>query len=98
MLEELEWTSLAERRQIQRLVLLYKTFNGEIAIELPEHIHKKTVPTRINHGNRYIEVATDSDAYRFSYFPRTIKDWNKLPPEATLTKTSSASFKTHLSQ
>ncbi len=56
------------------LVLLYKTFNREITLELPDHIHKKTVPTRINHGDRYIEVATDIDAYEISYFPRMIKE------------------------
>jgi hypothetical protein len=95
ILEELKWSSLEERRKIQRLVLLYKAINGEVALEIPSYVEKKSAHTRNNHGDRYIEVTTKIDPYKYSYFPRTIADWNQLPLDAT-SASSSASFKTSI--
>jgi hypothetical protein len=42
------------------------------------------------------EQATDKDIYKFSFFPRTITDWNKLP-ETTTSANTIESFRMQLS-
>ena len=39
--------------------------------------HQKIVKPRS--ANRYRQPTTDKDIYKFSFFPRTTTDWNRLP-------------------
>ena len=36
-------------------------------------------------GNKYCQLPSNRDAYKFSFFPRTIVDWNNLPEVMTQT-------------
>ena len=93
IISDLQWPPLQSRRQISRLCLLYKTVHNEVAISLPTYITRPTCTTRRTHHQRYLQVRTNTQIHQYSFFPRTITDWNSLPPNILEAETA-ASFKT----
>ncbi len=75
--KDLGWPSLEERRKVKRLTLFQKAVHCKVAIKIPAR--PSTRQSRRDNNNRYIPPATSIDAYRSSFFPRTISDWNSLP-------------------
>ena len=75
MLEQLNWLPLAKRRKQQRLNLFYQIMNGEIGLSLPDCYHFTN-----KHPFHLIIPLTSTTSYMTSYFPRTIRKWNLLPP------------------
>jgi ribonuclease P/MRP protein subunit RPP40 len=71
--------TLEERRKQSRLTMLYKIVNNKVAIPLPEYIQLRGRVTRSQHKQKFTRLSTSSDAYRNSFFPRTLKDWDELP-------------------
>ena len=100
LLKELNWPSLEMRRKIARLIIFYKIVNGLISIELPPYIQKPTRVTRSYHPKRFINMSSSSNTYKFSFYTRTIKDWNLLPDYViempTLSAFKSALLKFHV--
>ena len=94
LISKLSWQSLAERRKTSRLMLLYKAINGFVAILMDELEHTSRC-TRHCGPNAFIILQSRVDAYKFSFFPRTVSDWNSLPSSARSTP-SVNSFKTAL--
>ena len=89
-MESFKWTPLAERRREQRLILLFKIVNDLVAIPTDDIITFNNRPSR-NTNNRQIKVlSTNTDIYKNSYFPKTIKDWNNLSDSAVHCKTVTA--------
>ena len=90
--KQLNWPSLSVRRLQNRLVLFYKICHQNIAIPIPPYLQ---IPLRttchtsnINENSyRYRQLSTLTDTYKYSYFPRTITDWNSLPPSLCATPT-----------
>jgi hypothetical protein len=92
MLEELKWKTLEERRKISRLTTMYKIVNNITKI--------KHTMIKVDHS--HVSRHTNSAAYqiphstkeyeKYSFFPRTIRDWNKLP-DRTANAVSLDSFK-----
>ena len=80
MLKQLNWLPLAKRRKQQRLNLFYQIMNGEIGLSLPDHYHFTNKHTRRHHPFHLITPPTYTTSYMTSYFPRTIREWNLLPP------------------
>ena len=80
ILQDLQWPSLEQRRKNNRLAILYKIQNEQIAIPIPHYLCRQTVQTRQFHPQRFSIVPTRTDSYKFSFYPRTIKDWNSLTP------------------
>ena len=76
LLRELGWKTLAERREQQRLAMMYKIINGLVAVP-PTHLSK---PARIlrGHSKKFQEIRSNCDNTKFSFYVRTIKQWNKL--------------------
>jgi len=91
-ISEFGWQSLAERRKTCRLTLLYKAINGLVAIPMDEHTSRCT---RHCGPDTFIILQSRVDAYKFSFFARTVIDWNSLPSSAISTP-SVNSFKTAL--
>ncbi|KAI8493142.1 hypothetical protein Bbelb_291460 [Branchiostoma belcheri] len=77
-LRTLGWPSLHQRRQQARLVLMYKAVNNMVAIPIHNILTKNTNITR-GHHSRFITIPCKTEAYRASYFPRTVIEWNTLP-------------------
>ena len=82
MLNELGWKKLEERRRETRLTLLFKLTHNEINIPTEGII----TPLANLHGtrlqtmqNKFSLITSTIDSHRYSFFPRTIRDWNELP-------------------
>ena len=91
---KLKWTTLAERRLNSRLVIFYKTVHNLIAIPIPPYIQIPTRTTRHNQTTteapKYRQLTTNTNQYKYSFFPRTITDWNSLPPSLCATSSVQA--------
>ena len=82
ILNTLGWPSLQSRRKTSRLTLLYKATHDKAAINIPSYIRRPSISTRQYYPDKFSQISTSTDAYKFSFLPRTITDWNSLPPEA----------------
>ena len=78
MLQELNWSTLQDRRRETRLVLMYKIVNGVVAVPADDYLNRGYRRTRRNSQN-YRQYSTKFETFRNSFIPRTITDWNKLP-------------------
>ena len=78
LLKDLEWLPLETRRKISRLTMLYKIINNLVAIPAEEFITKAKKKTR-GHNQKYTQISFKKDYYGYTFFPRTIKEWNSLP-------------------
>ena len=95
ILQDLGWPTLETHRKAARLILLFKILHGEAAVTIPEYIQRPTVSTRQYHPNRFSRVSTSTDAYKYSFIPRTIADWSQLPQSVIQTSTTGA-FRTQV--
>ena len=78
MLSRLNWTSLKDRRDNLRLAMMYKIVNNLVEIDSSRILIRSNVLTR-GHLNRYKQPFTRINAYKYSFYPDTIKLWNNLP-------------------
>ena len=79
LLNDLDWPFLLNRRQTARLTLFHKIIHDEVDIDLPDYIVKKNRSLRHYHQNKFIELQSNTEAYRNSFYCKTIRDWNSLP-------------------
>ena len=81
MLADLEWHSLQTKMKA-RLTLMYKLSHNLININTDKYLvlHTET-RTRGSHPFKYRAPTTTKDVFKFSYFPRTINEWNSLPEQ-----------------
>ena len=94
LLKELQWPSLADRRQIARLTLFYNAHTGKISIPLCNLLDRSDSRIR-GANNNYKYLSTKNSAFGQSFFPKTLKDWNKLHNETKESSTTLA-FKNSL--
>ena len=85
MIKELGRQSLEERRLIHRLTLLYQIQLGLIDINARPILCSNNRCT-IGAHRIYQPLATQP-VYKYSFYPRTIRDWNRLPATATVNQT-----------
>ncbi|CAC5388841.1 unnamed protein product [Mytilus coruscus] len=100
LLEELKLTPLETRRKIARITLFHKAIHEKVAIPIPSHILKPRRTSRLHQPNTKKDMYKSGQTKIFTntaFFPRTIRDWNKLPDEL-LEIESSEEFKTKLTQ
>ena len=79
MLKDLGWVTLEERRRQARLTMMHKILQHLVAISshpLRYAIHSRS---RLAHQASLCQLHTNNDGHKYSYFPRTIVDWNTLP-------------------
>ena len=75
MHEELQWLSLRHRRAVYDLVVFHKIRNSKVNISFPT-----SVILSQRHANRYNRIKiSHSDAYKYSFYCRTVRLWNALP-------------------
>ena len=77
-LGQLKWESLKKRRKDNRLTFLYKGLNVKARIPTDDLI-PKTRRGRNQHSLAFQLPSASKDAYQYSFFPQTIRDWNDLP-------------------
>lgn len=85
MMNTFNWYTLQERRLKTRLQMFYKIVNHEVAIPSQEILieSQSKTKTRSTHENTYRQIQCNKNSFKFSFFCRTIKDWNKLPLQIT---------------
>ena len=98
MLQYLKWPALQIRRKYLRLILLFKIINNLLMIPNQYLPALAQLPsTRSNHPLKLFRYQPSNDTYKFSFFPRTIPDWNDLPIN-DIQEQSLADFKLHLTE
>ena len=85
MIEKLNLEPLNIRRTNRRLTIFHKAINGHLALPIG---HLQPVLRRSRHlsSKAYNTIHTSKDCYKYSFFPRTIKDWNSLPDKLATIK------------
>ena len=78
MMNELGWKPLQHRRREMRLILFYKIVNNLVAIPPEHNLVKNQRTLRNTHNKQYLHKRVNIDPYKYSYFPRTIIEWNSL--------------------
>ena len=81
MQDNLGWDTLQKRRQDSRLAKMYKIDHHLVDMEKEKYLCSGDSRTR--GGHMFYQERPTSEAYRNSFFPRTVIDWNKLPSTAT---------------
>ena len=97
MLAKLQWRPLQARRKDSRLSMLYKIQNHLVSTPAQPYLVPITRHTRHTHSLSYQVPQSRSDYRKFSFFPRTIRDWNSLPPDIP-TASTLESFKALVSK
>ena len=76
MIQSLGWESLQHRHYINRLTMLFKIQHRIFDIS-PDFVQLNDQQTR---GSKCLrQLPATNDAYKFSFYPRTISNWNQLP-------------------
>ncbi len=77
--QQINMDPLHIRRQAHRLTLMYKITNNNIDTDPHTYLHStNNQRTRNTHNQTYQTYYANTDAYKHSYLPRTIRDWNRL--------------------
>ena len=74
MLDTLNWEPLSQRRAKN---MLYKIINNQVTMDPNTYLNKSD--TRTRGEQKYKQIATSKNIYKYSFFPRTIRSWNYLP-------------------
>ena len=72
-------TTCAAALELSMLTLFYKIINNFLPISVPSYYHHTQFPTRQHHRDHFILPQATLNTYKYSFYPRTIKDWNNLP-------------------
>ena len=78
ILEHLKWESLKKQRRDSRLISLYKGLKGKASIPTDDLIPLAR-RCRNDHSIAYQVPTANTNIYKCSFFPQTIRDWNALP-------------------
>ena len=79
MLQHLGWQTLQQRRQNACLVNFYKMSHGLVAVSPSQYSTPINRATRHHHQYSYVQIPAKAQSYLYSFFPRTIVQWNALP-------------------
>ncbi|XP_065921954.1 uncharacterized protein [Magallana gigas] len=74
LMDRLKWEPLKDRRCKDRLTMAYKIHNRLVDID-PSNYYKPG-DSRTRGGHRIHQQRTLKDQYRYSFFPRSTREWN----------------------
>ena len=78
ILGQLKWEPLKKNGKDNRLILLYKCLKEKASVPTDDLI-PKTRRCRTQHSMAFQTPIANTDVYKGSFFPQTIRDWNALP-------------------
>ena len=97
MLQSLNWRSIEARRKDARLCMMFKIYRELVAIRKEGRLlSPKQHGTRHKHSRAYQPISSWIDRRKMLFFPRTVRDWNALPPKIAELETFEA-FKAEVS-
>ena len=69
MLEKLNWPALEEHRNELKLIMMYKIVHGHVHIQPILPVTRSFSNGTIRgHNNRFLQPATRTDVYKYSFF------------------------------
>ena len=77
ILEQLKWESLKKRRRDSRIIMLYKGLKGAASIPTNDLV-PPIRHVRNHHSLAFQTPFANTDIYKCSFLPQTIRDWNSL--------------------
>ena len=83
MITKLGWKPLENRRAISRLSLLFKSIHHTVAINTDKYLTSQDdnkICTRKSCEISFTHPTVKKDCYKHSFLPRTMTEWNLLPP------------------
>ena len=83
---------MEQKRKQTRFKNLYKIVNGTRAVEIPNYFRQKERHTRNYHPLKFINAGCRTNIYKYSFFPRSVKEWNELP-ETIIEAANTEAFK-----
>ena len=78
ILGQFKWESLKKKWKDNRLILLYKGLKSKTSVPTDDLI-PKTRRCRNQHSMAFQTSFANTDVYKGSFFPQTIRYWNSLP-------------------
>lgn len=81
MLSTLDWPIISERRECQRLNVMFKASQNPNDIGLSKYISFSHSHISRSGDMKFNHLPVGTDIFKFSFFPRTIPIWNSLPQE-----------------
>ena len=82
MIKYLGWDNLSVRRTQQSLSLLNRFLSPTNKHLVKDICIPKQRVGRRDHSNPYSKLTASTDSYLWSFFPRTLRQWNDLPPKS----------------
>ena len=79
MIDNLNWEPLEVRRRHERLGMLYRIQHNLVDIPIDRYLQVSDSRTR--GPTKFFQERISDATYSNSFFPRTVRDWNKLPVE-----------------
>ena len=79
MIDDLNWEPLEVRRRHERLGMLYRIQHNLVDIPIDRYL--QVSDSRIRGPTKFFQERISDATYSNSFFPRTVRDWNKLPVE-----------------
>ena len=79
LLSSLNIPTLQHRWNSSRLSLFYSIVNNLLSINIPSHYQRTRFHTRNHHPTHFILPQATLGSFKYSFYPRTIKDWSNLP-------------------
>ena len=80
MLHHQKWESLEHRIKSQRVTNMYKINNGELILD---DSNQRFIPSEVKlrtYHDRAFEIPfSRANYHKYSFVPRTVRDWNTLP-------------------
>ena len=98
MIKKLHLELLTTRRTNRRLTIFLKAIHSHLSLPVAKLLQHIKRHSRHLNSKAFNTIHASKNCYKFSYFPRTIKDWNSLP-DSTANITEPQQFKqalTHL--
>lgn len=80
LLQTANLEALHLRRYRERLKYMYLLYHDKLGIDSSAYIEKVVRrPTRADHSKKLQEFSCRTNSYMGSFFPRTVREWNRLP-------------------
>ena len=98
MIKKLHIELLTTRRINRRLTIFHKAIHSHLSLPVANLLQPTKRHSRHLNSKAFNTIHASKNCYKFSFFPRTIKDWNSLP-DAIVNITEPQQFKqalTHL--
>ena len=88
MLSKIGWDTLQNRRQLSRFCFMFKMYHGYCKLDVSDIILEPCYVGRNDHRKKIRRLQSRVLQYHNSFFPRTIREWNKLPAEILETESA----------